>query len=64
MLLGLASKQDPIGIEPGYRTRSKNSNAIMYGCEPHPIAKKYLFEVKKKSIFLKSIFETQKLNMH
>jgi hypothetical protein len=59
MLLGLASKQDPIGIEPGYRTRSKNSNAIMYGCEPHLIAKKYLFEVKKKSIFLKSIFETQ-----
>jgi hypothetical protein len=51
MLLGLASKQDPIGIEPGCRTRPKNSNAIMYGCEPHPIAKKYLFEVKKKINF-------------
>lgn len=62
MLLGLASKQDPIGIEPGCRTRPKNSNAIMYGCEPHPISKKYLFEVKKinkNSIFLKTIFETQ-----
>jgi hypothetical protein len=56
MLLGLASKQDPIGIEPGCRTRPKNSNAIMYGCEPHPIAKKYLFEVKKKNQFFLKVF--------